>query len=92
MQYKLRTLNGNIASNIALETYLVQTVGRILSEKQVENEGAVCRRRRHTRWRTGDDVGTRNNQKNEPSEQRRRKQSSEEAVEVMPKTIERTLS
>ena len=45
------------------------------------NEGAVCRRRRRTRWRTDEDVGTRNSQKNEPS-----------AVEVMPKTIERTLS
>ena len=82
-QYKLRTLN----RNVAVETYVVQTVGRILHEKQVENdgavwnEGAVCRRRRRTRWRTDEDVGTRNSRKNEPS-----------AVEAMPKTIERTLS
>ena len=45
------------------------------------NEGAVCRRRRRTRWRMDKDVGTRNSRKNEPS-----------AVETMPKTIERTLS
>ena len=56
------------------------------------NEGAVCRRRRRTRWTTDEGVGTRNSQKNEPSERRRRKQSSEEAMEAMPKTIERTLS
>ena len=37
--------------------------------------------RRRTRWRTDEDVGTRNSRKNEPS-----------AVEAMPKTIERTLS
>ena len=36
--------------------------------------------------------GTRNSRKNEPSERCRSKQSSEEAVEAMPKTIERTLS
>ena len=36
--------------------------------------------------------GTRNSQNNEPSERCRSKQSSEEAVEAMPKTIERTLS
>ena len=35
--------------------------------------------------------GTRNSRKNEPSERCRSKQSSEEAVEAMPKTIERTL-
>ena len=35
---------------------------------------------------------TRNSRKNEPSERCRTKQSSEEAVEAMPKTIERTLS
>ena len=35
---------------------------------------------------------TRNSRKNEPSERCRSKQSSEEAVEAMPKTIERTLS
>ena len=45
-----------------------------------------------TQWRTDEDVGTRNSRKNEPSERRRSKQSSEEAVEAMPKTIERTLS
>ena len=55
-------------------------------------EGAVCRRRRHTQWRTDEDVGTRNSRKNESSERRRSKQSSEETVEAMPKTIERTLS
>ena len=55
-------------------------------------EGAVCRRRRRTQWRTDEDVGTRNSRKNEPSERRRSKQSSEGAVEAMPKTIERTLS
>ena len=55
-------------------------------------EGAVCRRRRRIQWRTDEDVGTRNSRKNEPSERRRSKQSSEEAVEAMPKTIERTLS
>ena len=55
-------------------------------------EGAVCRRRRRTQWRTDEDVGTRNSRKNEPSERRRSKQSSEEAVEAMPKTVERTLS
>ena len=55
-------------------------------------EGAVYRRRRHTQWRTDEDVGTRNSRKNESSERRRSKQSSEEAVEAMPKTIERTLS
>ena len=37
-------------------------------------------------------VGTRNSRNNEPSERCRSKQSSEEAVEAMPKTIERTLS
>ena len=53
------------------------------------NKGTVCRRRRHvqtkrhTRWRTDEDVGTR---------RRRRKQLSEEAMEAMSKTIERTLS
>ena len=36
--------------------------------------------------------GTRNSRKNEPSERCRSKQSSEEAVEAMPKTIKRTLS
>ena len=36
--------------------------------------------------------GIRNSRKNEPSERCRSKQSSEEAVEAMPKTIERTLS
>ena len=36
--------------------------------------------------------GTRNSRNNEPSERCRSKQSSEEAVEAMPKTIERTLS
>ena len=36
--------------------------------------------------------GTRNSRKNEPSERCRSKQSSEEAMEAMPKTIERTLS
>ena len=36
--------------------------------------------------------GTINSRKNEPSERCRSKQSSEEAVEAMPKTIERTLS
>ena len=36
--------------------------------------------------------GTRNSRKNEHSERCRSKQSSEEAVEAMPKTIERTLS
>ena len=36
--------------------------------------------------------GTRNCRKNEPSERCQSKQSSEEAVEAMPKTIERTLS
>ena len=36
--------------------------------------------------------GIRNSQKNEPSERCRSKQSSEEAVEVMPKTIKRSLS
>ena len=41
-QYKLRTLN----RKVAVETYVVQTVGRILHEKQVENEGAVWKRRR----------------------------------------------
>ena len=35
---------------------------------------------------------TRNSRKNEPSERCWSKQSSEEAVEAMPKTIERTLS
>ena len=44
------------------------------------------------RWRTDEDVGTRNSRKNEPSERRWRKQSSEEAVEAMPKTIDGTLS
>ena len=52
-------------------------------------EGAVCRQRRRTQWRTDEDVGIRNSRKNEPSWS---KQSSEEAVEAMPKTIERTLS
>ena len=55
-------------------------------------EGAVCRRRHRTQWRTDEDVGTRNSRKKEPSERRRSKQSSEEAVEAMPKTVERTLS
>ena len=36
--------------------------------------------------------GTRNSRNNEPSERCRSKQSSEEAVEAMQKTIERTLS
>ena len=36
--------------------------------------------------------GTRNSRNNEPSERCRSKQSSEEAVEAMPKTIARTLS
>ena len=36
--------------------------------------------------------GIRNSRKNEPSERCRSKQSSEEVVEAMPKTIERTLS
>ena len=36
--------------------------------------------------------GTRNSRKNEHSERCRSKQSSEEAVEAMPKTIKRTLS
>ena len=36
--------------------------------------------------------GIRNSRKNEPSERCRSKQSSEEAVEAIPKTIERTLS
>ena len=56
------------------------------------NEGALCRPRRHTGWRTDEDVGTRNSRKNEPSERHRRKQSSEEAVGAMPKTFERTSS
>ena len=91
--------------NIAVETYLVQTVGRILlnegagkRRRHVETkapcgyEDAVpCRQRHRTWWRTDEDVGTRYSRKNEPSK-RRRKQSSEEAVEVMPKTIDRTLS
>ena len=37
-------------------------------------------------------VRDKNSRKNEPSERCRSKQSSEEAVEAMPKTIERTLS
>ena len=51
------------------------------NEGAVCDEGAVCRRRCRTRWRTDEDVGTRNRRKNEPS-----------AEEAMPKTIERTLS
>ena len=84
-QYKLRTLN----RNVAVETYIVQSVGRILHEKQVENEGAMWKRRRRVQTKLGvvhgggrtKTSGTRNSRKNEPS-----------AVEAMPKTIERTHS
>ena len=46
----------------------------------------------HGGGRMIEDIGTRNSRKNEPSERRRRKQSSEEVVKAMPNTIERTLS
>ena len=66
-------------------------------------EGTVWKRRRRVetkasyrslsaQWKTDEEVGTKNSRKNVPLEQCRRKQSSEEAVEAKPKTIERTLS